>query len=336
MTSPWQKIIKDQVAPITAWRKIKNKLACPQDWPLRWWLFIGASLLIIFVFLLVKPILVSSWLKYPLPLKGEIAWSAWQTSFETTCLRQCLEERVFYSEIIVAAWQANPEFWSTRVSEFMASSASLEAKKALIALSVKTALKGELPLVWQVLLAESGLNPVLKSQIIRSFSSYFASDYQLFRDLTIDVASANLSLEERLLALESLVVFPSRQGLDFLLALLFSAEGPKLKREAINILALWPVEKIQLAPEDVNYFSELALDPHSGLELRPPLVWLLSSWYPWWPELISEQLLAIYQAEELDPFSRGFAADTLNRVSQAGLALPVVSETEWEIYYSVH
>jgi hypothetical protein len=291
---------------------------------------------LLFIFFLFKPVIGRSWLEYPLPLRGEIAWSYWQESFASECYGACLQERAMMEEIIIRAWVNDLNYWNKIIYQYFQNNNNNESKKSLVDLSLQVFKDNKVPDIWINLVYNNQIDDDLKHYIIARFPLYFSADKDLFIVLAKKVINQSLTIEERVSSLKALSSWFNRETLDFCLNVIFLAKENILKIEAIQIINTWPIENIPITENDLDNLANLALKTDLGLELRPRLVWLLTDYYSFFPEKISFYLEEIYLNEELDVFSRGFSADSLNRLAGFNLDLPETSQADWDLYYSIY
>lgn len=293
-------------------------------------------LFFLFIFLLFRPILGKNWLEYPLSLRAEIAWSAWQISWQEECHSQCLRDRAAMTKIIAEDWRSNRFKWDRIILNNFKKSDDLRIQMALIDLSRLVYEASQAPLIWQEIVYDSNYSINTRSFIISRFSPSFSSDEQLFINLSSQVLNNDLSLEQRKLALESLIAWPNRSSLDLCFYLLNNQVDLVLKVEALKLLSSWPARLNFLTEGDIEQLADIVLAKSCPLEIGPRLVWLLSDYYPFFPEIITGHLLAVYNNEDLDVFRRGFAADSLNILANFDLKLPNISQLDLENYYLVY
>ncbi len=287
------------------------------------------------IFLLLKPIMVSSWMEYPLDLRGKIAFNYYIDSYSSPCRSNCLTDRKQMSEIIVKAWLENKSYWDGYIFGYLKNIDDIEIKKALVDLS-RQVYVNEIPVNLEQIVYSQNYSYDLRHYIIKKYSHQFSSDNDLNLKLVNQVISNDLSSEQRLSAMQALYAWPSRDNFLFSLSILDSQESLVLKETALDLINAWPKNNINLKESDLEFLSELSLREDLDKNLRVKIVWLITDYYNLYAKKVLESLNSIYEKESIDNISRGFSAEAINYLSDKNLELPSISEKEWQNYYQTY
>lgn len=123
--------------------------------------------------------------------------------------------------------------------------------------------------------------------------------------------------------------------LDYYFTLLAGPEAIELKLAAVNAISNFSGKGEAFIASQVEIIKQIVLDPTTDHRLRQSLVLLLGDYYPLFPGEVSPVLQAVYQNEASgDDISRAFASDILNRRGGTELALPEISDAQWDQYYN--
>ncbi len=300
-------------------------------------LYFVISMVIIFLsslFLLLKPIMVSSWLKYPLELKAEIAFDYFTNSFKAPCRSSCLTQRQEMRSILEKAWRNDKNYWDDKVISYLKASNNLNEKKALIDLSLNVYDTSNIPLALKAIISSENYSYEISNYIIRSYDQSFVSDNDLYFNLISQVISEDLSLKQRQSALLATYPFSRRENLLFCLSILNSSESLTLKETALELINSWSRDKVLMKEVDIEILASIALEKKLSSKLRSKIIWLISDYYNLYRERVIFSLTEIYEHENLDNISRAFAGKAINKLNASNLEIPFVSSKDWDEYYN--
>lgn len=123
--------------------------------------------------------------------------------------------------------------------------------------------------------------------------------------------------------------------LDYYFTLLAGPEAIELKLAAASAISNFPDKDAAFTKSQIEAVKKIILDPAADRRLRQSLVLLLGDYYPLFPGEVVPVLQAVYQDETSgDDISRAFAGDILNRRGGTELALPQISDAQWDEYYN--
>ena len=123
--------------------------------------------------------------------------------------------------------------------------------------------------------------------------------------------------------------------LDYYFTLLAGPEAIELKLAAANAISNFSDKDAAFSKSQIEAVKKIILTPAADRHLRQSLVLLLSDYYPLFPGEVASVLQAVYQDESSgDDISRAFAGDILNRRGGTELALPEISDAQWDEYYN--
>lgn len=132
---------------------------------------------------------------------------------------------------------------------------------------------------------------------------------------------------------------PEKEPKD-LAALYLGWLGDQAEAEAVRLAASDGLSNMADKPaaftvEQIGIIRSLALAPGTSDRLRRALVLLLGDYHPLFPAETIAAWQDLHSGVGVDPISRTFAADFLNRFSgRRDWAMPIVSEEEWNEYYN--
>jgi hypothetical protein len=179
-------------------------------------------------------------------------------------------------------------------------------------------------------------DPVVQALIITLFSDPSLISASLLADWENRAANSQLAASERLAALKGLAETKEDSLITFYFARLSEDDDLSVKQEAVRAISniqdksgYWRVDQLAL-------IKKLLLDSRVSNLLRADLVYLTGDYYPFFPTETLSVLTALYkQMPSNDQVSRALAADAVNRLSsRQKLALPVVSDADWQAYYN--
>ncbi len=313
-------------------KKKKNYQDYIRKYKIYIYLFI-ASLVIICIFSLLKPVLFKSWLKYPLQLRAEIAFDYFVESFNEECFGVCLKERQNLGMIIIKAWQEDISYWQEKIFKYFNTIDNYQLKKSIVSLSLAVYESNNIPNELRSIVYDNNYSYQIRHYIISAYNLSFIDDNNLYLDLISKVFDTSLTTDKRQSALLATRGFVNNNNLQIPFHILTSNEGRDLKKTALELINSWSKSELILSKEDISLINQLINDNSLSSDLEVKLIWLLSEYYYIYPDLINDYLQIIYNNESLKNISRGFSAKALNYINGDNLEIPDISQDEWERYY---
>jgi hypothetical protein len=124
-------------------------------------------------------------------------------------------------------------------------------------------------------------------------------------------------------------------SLDYYFAILASNRDLALRLAALRAISNQTDKAKSFSRGQLVIIKKLILAVKTADRLREELVLLLGDYYPLFPDETQAVLQLAYQTEiDNDVISKAFAADLLNHLAQAHLAIPPVSASAWRAYYN--
>ena len=129
--------------------------------------------------------------------------------------------------------------------------------------------------------------------------------------------------------------YSSSRPLKYYFDILAGAGDWRLKQAAISVIGNYRDKAANFSADQLVLIKKIIFTPTAENRLRRSLILLLGDYRSLFPEETDEILRAVYKTESGgDPISRAFTADILNRLGGAKLAIPAISDAEWNEYYN--
>lgn len=276
------------------WQKIKRVYFKKK----RLFIIITSAFILVFSFVIYYGIALA------LVSDAEISLAALRESInkEKICHEDCILKRQEIEKIVVAAIKKPEEKLLKRLDTYFNNPLeSFEFKKEIINL-------------WRL------------SDNLEGVPQYFY-DY-------LDQEDGNIKLQKLIM---NSFLFPSRDKhwLDYYFSLLASTRDYSLKKAAIIALSNREDKAASFNLKQLVFLRGLLFNPSSPTEIKADIVLLIGEYYPYFADDANSILTDAYNSKELDNITRAYAADILNRnIKNKKLAIPAISDEEWERYYS--
>ena len=125
------------------------------------------------------------------------------------------------------------------------------------------------------------------------------------------------------------------EAVDYYLKIIAGNEEMIVRLAAVRALSSLDDKSGLLNEGQMELIKKLIFDSGTDKRLRRPLILLLGDYYPLFPDETGAVLSTFYKTESSgDAISRAFTADILNRLNDAGLTVPEISQEEWDEYYN--
>lgn len=126
-----------------------------------------------------------------------------------------------------------------------------------------------------------------------------------------------------------------RKWLDYYFSFLASERDVSLKKEVLIALSNRKNKSAEFNLKQLVFLKDLLFSLETPSEIRADLVLLIGEYYPLFPDDTGLILRTVLKNKDLDNITRAFAVDILNKyIEGEKLTEPLISETEWENYYS--
>jgi len=307
------------------WQKVR-------DFIKKHWLICAGSFGFILLLMMFLPVFRSSWLYYPDSLRVRIALKKLAAASETEvyCREDCSATRLLYKNIIslelakekdkllpdlekvildpkvlpeirklvINIWQTSGEEPSAKLKEFC-----LNSNNPL-------AIRAELASAWPQLATDS-----FNAEIIGSFKT-------------------TVSDSEKLKSLDLLIGKSDPAVLKLIWDILLHDYPDNLKSKAWFLLANIDNKQLAYQPADLDNLRAILESGDYPHRLKDQAILVLSDYYAYYP-VPSEALLVdvVNREKYFDNYQRSFAIDILNRYRTEKIALPDLSQEEWDAYF---
>lgn len=283
------------------------------------------------VFILLSPLLHTSWLAYPESLKDKIALKKFVSFFKAVgyCREDCAAARSFYAEIIAKALNSDSNYYLTVEKEIINPDTLDEARLALLKL------------------CRTNNSPV--SVDIKSFYADSKNDFMIRAELAKtwpEISSISLvseiigryknssSVTEKLALLDLL----NRRSDELVISLLWGVisgnDGNDLKQKAFSLLSNVERKDLVYKITDLDNLQAILDDNSYPARLKDLAIWLLNDYYPYFSGPSENILFKIAGSERFDNYQKTFAINILNHQKPANLKLPELSLADWNSYYN--
>ena len=293
--------------------------------------YISVSLsLFLILFILLSPIIHSSWLYYPEPLKARIALKKFIYSFEqySYCREDCEAERLFYINIIKSSLNSNKSY-------------EILLQKEILNIKTPDEVRGELLKIYKI-------NNQIAPLVIKNFYMNSQNDFVIRASLVetwpeisntsfiseiIGRYKNSASVKEKLALLGLLDERSNGLIFSLLWGIVLGDEGDDLKRKAFLLLANVDRKDLFYKTEDLDNIKLILNDTNYEMRLKDLAIWLLNDYYQYFPDLSENILMMVADGSKFDNYQKTFAINILNYQKSTNLKIPDLDQADWDNYY---
>lgn len=270
--------------------------------------------------------------------RGTRALLSLQRSLEKNpaCHEDCLLARSAWEQLIATRLVSSPGLNRRLARSFSNPRLASDFKKELVKISALAYGPNNPPDYLIRYLSASDGEPSVQTMIITLFSSPGLVSAPLMADWQKQVNDRQASASKRLAALRTLMATKDDSLLAFYFSCLAEDDDATLRQEAVRGIGNIRDKSSYFSSDQLALIKKLLLDSQTPNRLRADLVFLAGDYYPFFPAETLRVLTDLYQeTPNDDQVSRALAADLVNRLGRGKkLALPDVSEADWDAYYN--